>query len=299
MLRYCAVHDGVGGVYQAAIAPSVALLKPTVAPPLIHRAAAQHWLRTHFSDKRVLLFPVGACWSRHGIWESMPVGIEDRCRGNPAYEAHLRARLVRRLGPLNVSKTSSLPPGAASFFRQWLRRHPLPAMQGQLAWSALDIPRERVCVALHHRSELHGFAVAARMWDTHAGSYELEALVHNRGVSPVLGAWLVQRLAVELSQPLALGLSPLTGPVPAWLRWGGHLGEPLYPFASLASFKEKQAAANERRVRFLVYPAVAGPGANACAIRDLLCVFAGGSISRFALRSLVRRLALSREPATT
>ncbi len=298
-ITYRLVHDGLGGTYHAALTPNVALLKPVVAPSLIHRAAAQQALQVHLPNKRLLMFPVGACWSRHGAWRAMPVGVEDVCRGSSAYEAQLRARLERRLGALSIDKTTTLPQGAASFFRDWLRRHPLPPMQGQLAWAALALPRERMCIALRDGTGLHGFAVAARGCDPYIEGFELEVLAHNRSVSPILGAWLVQRLAVELAQPLALGLSPLMGPVPVWLRGAKQLGEPLYPFASLATFKARQASARERRLRFLLFPAGAGQGSGTRAIRDLLNVFSGGSFRRFATSSLIHRLAPPLDPART
>ncbi len=85
---------------------------------------------------------------------------------------------------------------------------------------------------------------------------------------------------------ISLGLAPLEGPgVPAWMRWAGRLGSPLFDFEGLAAFK-----ARLRPDRWVRRGLGHAPGELPFrAVEDVLRAFAGGSLWRFGWATLRHR----------
>ncbi len=89
-----------------------------------------------------------------------------------------------------------------------------------------------------------------------------------------------------LGAEVTLGLAPLSGAVPWWLRVARRLGNPLYDFAGLRAFKDKlQPHAWEP-----VYLCAAPDRSRLIALHDSLRAFAGGSLLAFGGRTVQRLL---------
>jgi phosphatidylglycerol lysyltransferase len=86
------------------------------------------------------------------------------------------------------------------------------------------------------------------------------------------------------SRFVTLGLSPLSGPVPRWLRAVRTATSPLFDFDGLRAFRQRLRPARWESV-WLLYPR----GARVVpSVVESLRAFAGGSLLGFALRSVAR-----------
>jgi len=83
---------------------------------------------------------------------------------------------------------------------------------------------------------------------------------------------------------VTLGLAPLAGEVNRWLRVARYISRPLFNFAGLAAFKRKLRPHGWEPI-YLAFPREQH---GAVAIFDALRAFAGGSVWRFALASVLR-----------
>jgi len=86
------------------------------------------------------------------------------------------------------------------------------------------------------------------------------------------------------SDTVTLGLAPLSGPVASWLRLVGFLTRPMFDFAGLRAFRQRLRPVAWEKV-WLLYPETESPLAH---VLESLRAFAGGSLLRFALRSIAR-----------
>jgi len=92
---------------------------------------------------------------------------------------------------------------------------------------------------------------------------------------------------------VTLGLVPLAGEVPWWLRLARWLGGPLYDFDGLRAFKAKFRPRTWDPI-YLSYP----PGRTAVgALFDTLTAFSRGGLLRFGLETVVRGLTTRRRRA--
>lgn len=96
---------------------------------------------------------------------------------------------------------------------------------------------------------------------------------------------LIDRLMREAPDAARItpGLTPLTGPLPWWLRAARVVMRPLYDFAGLHRFRSRLAPARWDPV-WLVWDR----GPAALALLDLLTAFADGALVRFGVRSIVQ-----------
>jgi phosphatidylglycerol lysyltransferase len=84
---------------------------------------------------------------------------------------------------------------------------------------------------------------------------------------------------------VSLGLAPLVGPKTGWQKVARTLTRPLFDFEGLQRFKARLRPAEWRPVWLLVPPG----SSRLLALLDVLTAFAGGSLVRFALRSVFVR----------
>jgi phosphatidylglycerol lysyltransferase len=89
---------------------------------------------------------------------------------------------------------------------------------------------------------------------------------------------------VATSEFVTLGLSPLSGPIAPWLRVARFVSSPLFDFEGVRRFRQRLRPSRWESV-WLLYPSSEGP---VVPIVDSLRAFAGGSLTRFALRSIAR-----------
>ncbi len=103
------------------------------------------------------------------------------------------------------------------------------------------------------------------------------------GTTELLIDAVMTQAALENSTWVTLGLAPLAGPVPAWMRRIGNLGRPLYDFAGLHAFKKKLAPTAWEPVLVSHPPDVS----TFTAVLDSLRAFAGRNLMSFAIRTLI------------
>lgn len=273
----------------------VAVGRP-VAPPGAEAEAIEAFRRAgRTAGRRV------ACFCAEAVppgWEGLPIGEQpwftpDGWRAAKAAHPRLREQLrqARKKGVVvRVPAAEELAPGA-----------PLRAQVEAMAQS---------WVAAHHLEPL-GFVVAlAPFDDAPAHRY----LVAERGGEPVaflsaipipaVGGWFIEdvfrsasrpngtQYAIfdafmagldDVTAPVTLGLAPLSGPLPSWLRAARALTRPLYDFQGLRTFKSRLHPSSWQQV-YLAHP----PGQRLRALWGALSAFAGGSLVGFAVRSLIR-----------
>ena len=104
------------------------------------------------------------------------------------------------------------------------------------------------------------------------------------GTAELLVDHAMRALAADGVPWVTLGLAPLAGPVSGWLRTTRSWSRPLFNFDGLASFKRKLRPQHWEPI-YLVYPR---EQSSARAMLDGLRAFAGGSLWRFGLRTLLR-----------
>lgn len=104
------------------------------------------------------------------------------------------------------------------------------------------------------------------------------------GTAELLVDHAMRALAADGVPWVTLGLAPLAGPVSGWLRTTRSWSRPFFNFDGLASFKRKLRPQQWEPI-YLVYPREQSSGR---AMLDGLRAFAGGSLWRFGLRTLLR-----------
>ncbi len=104
------------------------------------------------------------------------------------------------------------------------------------------------------------------------------------GTAELLVDHALRALAADDVRWVTLGLAPLAGPVSGWLRTTRRWSRPLFNFDGLASFKRKLRPQQWEPI-YLAYPR---EQSSVRAMLDGLRAFAGGSLWRFGLRTLLR-----------
>lgn len=196
------------------------------------------------------------------------------------------------------SERDSLDRGIAHVAERWLATRRMAPMKFLVHLDpARDTSHRRTFVA-ERGGRVIGFAEAIPV--PAREGWLVEGLVRDPDAPNGTGELLVDavmRWAADTGSPwLTLGLAPLAGPVPAWLRWAKRLGTRLYDFDGLRSFKAKLGPASWSPI-YLSYPK--GQGALR-SIVDVLRAFAGTGLVRFGgrtLASLVAPRALPPPPA--
>jgi phosphatidylglycerol lysyltransferase len=104
------------------------------------------------------------------------------------------------------------------------------------------------------------------------------------GTADLLVDHAMLQLAADGVTWASLGLAPLHGPVDGWLQRVRHWSRPLFNFEGLAAFKRKLRPDRWEPI-YLAWPR---EGSGWRALLDGLRAFAGGSLLRFALRTIFR-----------
>jgi phosphatidylglycerol lysyltransferase len=104
------------------------------------------------------------------------------------------------------------------------------------------------------------------------------------GTAELLVDRAMRALAAEQVSWVTLGLAPLHGPVDGWLRRIRGWSRPLFNFAGLAAFKQKLGPERWEPI----YVAWPREDHGWRALRDGLRAFAGGTLWRFGVRTLLR-----------
>ncbi len=242
--------------------------------------------------RRVVCFGVHDRFARNVRWPTLPIGevpywepprwADTRARA-PSLRAQLRRARAKGVSVQRVAleHRAVLTP----LRRRWLAARPLPAM-GFLVNPATLHAEHQLWVAVLAGAVI-GYACAAPVYQR--DGLLLQELVRApaapNGTAELLVDAVFESAAAQGLGYATLGLAPLAGALPGWLRITRRLGRPLFDFEGLRAFKAKFRPHGWEAAR-LAAPA----GHLEWALLDALSAFAHGSLSGFLGATLKKAL---------
>jgi phosphatidylglycerol lysyltransferase len=226
-----------------------------------------------------------------------PVWRPAAWRRTVARAASLRAQLrraaakgvrVRDVGPRELDQGGALRARVEALIARWLGGHVLPPMGFLVQVDAFSHLEERRCFVAERDGRLVGFLAAVPVYAR--GGWLFEDLVRDaaapNGTNELLFDAAMRAVADAGSDYATLGLAPLAGRVPWWLRFAGRgaRASGLYDFRGLATWKSKLRPASWTPV-FLSYGAEQGALRT---VADALSAFAHGHLWTFGARAVYR-----------
>ena len=169
---------------------------------------------------------------------------------------------------------------------RWSAAHPMPPMGFLVEVHAYEHLDERRCFVAERDGHVVGFLAAVPVYARRGWLFEdlLRDPAAPNGTAELLVEAAMTTAAAEGSRYVTLGLVPLAGPLPAWLRLARRSGGGLYDFEGLRAFKSKLRPASWVSI-YLSYPARQGVARS---VRDVLVAFARGGLLRFGVATLAR-----------
>lgn len=185
---------------------------------------------------------------------------------------------VRRVDPGDLT---ALEPELARLANEWQASKRMAPMAFLVQLEPFVFADERMLFVAEHEGRVVGLVSTVPV--PAAGRTFVEDLVRSPAAPNGTPELLVDAAMRAAQTPeVTLGLAPLAGEVPRWLRVARWLGSPLYDFAGLRRFKAKL----KPHAWEPVY--LCSEGNRLIAMRDALRAFAGGSLVSFAGRTLFR-----------
>jgi lysylphosphatidylglycerol synthetase-like protein (DUF2156 family) len=169
---------------------------------------------------------------------------------------------------------------------RWSAGHPMPPMGFLVQVHAYEHLEERRCFVAERDGRVVGFLAAVPVYARRGWLFEdlLRDPAAPNGTAELLVEAAMRAAAAEGSRYVTLGLVPLAGPLPAWLRLARRSGGGLYDFEGLRAFKAKLRPAAWSSI-YLSFPSTQG---EVRTVRDVLTAFARGGLMRFGLATLLR-----------
>ena len=293
----CVGYVDTGAAWIAAGAPvagDAALARAADAFVAEARAAGR---RAAFfaTEERLTLDPAlaGLAALRIGeqpVWD--PAGWADTMRATRSLREQLRrARakgvVVRALPAAELADAAGATRRAVdALIARWSSGHPMPPMGFLVQVHAYEHLEERRCFVAERDGHVVGFLAAVPVYAR--GGWLFEDLLRDpaapNGTAELLVEAAMRAAAAEGSRYVTLGLVPLAGPLPAWLRLARRSGGGLYDFEGLRAFKAKLRPAAWAAI-YLSYPRDQGAART---VRDVLEAFARGGLLRFGVETLLR-----------
>lgn len=196
--------------------------------------------------------------------------------------ARRRGVTVRRVEARELAAGTELRGRVERLSAEWLARRRMEPMRFVVELDAVREWDPQVQIAAEVDGELVGFLSAVELADCWLVEHVLRAPHAPNGCAELLLDALFD--AIVPATRITLGLAPLAGNA-LWQRVVRSVARPLYDFEGLLRFKERMHPVAWKPV-WIAYP----PQQTALsAIVDTLRAFAGGSLFRFAARTLWRR----------
>ncbi len=196
---------------------------------------------------------------------------------------------VRRLCPSELAcARNPLRRELDRLIERWLAARAVAPLGFLVQVEPYSFPEERLSFVAERDGRVVGFLGVIPVYAR--GGWFLEDYVRdpaapNGTVELLIDAGM--REAAAAGAPyVTLGLAPLAGELPGWLRLARSCASPLYDFEGLRRFKAKLAPARWDPI-YLSYPP---RGTGTIALLDTLNAFARGRLLRFAAQTLRRRL---------
>ncbi len=192
--------------------------------------------------------------------------------------------IVRRVKAGDLEPGTPLRRQAESLAREWLASRRMAPMSFLVALEPFHFLGEHRYFVAERRGQMvallsavpvyarRGWLIEDVLRSRHAPNGTTEALID------------VMMRDVADSDFVTLGLAPLSGPIAPWLRAARFVSSPLFDFDGLRRFRQRLRPSRWESV-WLLYPRSEWAVAP---VVDSLRAFAGGSLLRFALRSIAR-----------
>jgi phosphatidylglycerol lysyltransferase len=169
---------------------------------------------------------------------------------------------------------------------RWSQGHPMPPMGFLVQVHAYEHLEERRCFVAERAGRVVGFLAAVPVYAR--GGWLFEDILRDpaapNGTAELLVEAAMRAAAAEGSRYVTLGLVPLAGPLPPWLRLARRSSGGLYDFEGLRAFKAKLRPGAWASI-YLSYPRAQG---EVRTVRDVLEAFARGGLGRFGVETLLR-----------
>jgi phosphatidylglycerol lysyltransferase len=223
------------------------------------------------------------------VWD--PAAWDDAVRATRSLREQLRrARakgvVVRALPATELADAGPTRRAVDALIARWEVGHPMPPMGFLVQVHAYEHLEERRCFVAERDGRVVGFLAAVPVYAR--GGWLFEDLLRDpsapNGTGELLFDAAMRAAAAEGSRYVTLGLVPLAGPLPAWLRLARRSGVGLYDFEGLRAFKAKLRPGAWASI-YLSYPRAQGEMRT---VRDVLVAFARGGLGRFGLATLLR-----------
>jgi hypothetical protein len=234
------------------------------------------------------------------VWD--PAAWQETQRGVRSIREQLRRARAKGVRVVEVTGAElrgdrTLRRAIVRLVDDWLDTRPMAPMAFVVDVRPFVGAAERRCfAAFGPEGEVLGFLSVAPVFERRG--WLVEHLLREprapNGTAELLIDALMRAASNDRCPYVTLGLAPLSGPVPRWLRWARHWLTPLYHFEGLYSFKAKLRPAQWDPI-FLAYPGN-GIAHRLGAVYDTLAAFAGASFIRFGLSTVAHRPSLALGP---
>jgi phosphatidylglycerol lysyltransferase len=201
--------------------------------------------------------------------------------------ARAKGVVVRALPAGELADASGVTRRAVdALIARWSAGHPMPPMGFLVQVHAFEHLEERRCFVAEREGRVVGFLAAVPVYARRGWLFEdlLRDPSAPNGTAELLVEAAMRAAAAEDSRYVTLGLVPLAGPLPGWLRLARRSGGGLYDFEGLRAFKAKLRPAAWSSI-YLSFPRDQG---EVRTVRDVLTAFARGGLLRFGLATLLR-----------
>ena len=191
---------------------------------------------------------------------------------------------VRRVAPDELAPGAPLRGQVERLAAEWLASRRMEPMSFLVALEPFHAPAEHRYFVAERGGQAVAFLSAVPIYARRGWLVEdvLRSAAAPNGTAEILLDALMRE--VVDSEMVTLGLAPLSGPIARWQRLARFVARPLYDFRGVRGFKERLRPAAWEPV-WMAFPR--GRGALVHLV-DALRAFAGGSLVRFGVRSLVR-----------
>jgi lysylphosphatidylglycerol synthetase-like protein (DUF2156 family) len=217
----------------------------------------------------------------------------------PSLREQLRRARAKGVRAEEVDGSRALAPGAPlrreadRLVAAWLRARSMMPMRFLVDVAPFDLAADRLVVAAHRDARLVGLLVASPI--PARRGWLLEHVLRDpheapNGTAETLVDAALRAAAARGASRVTMGLAPLAGEVHPVLRLARRAGHPLYDFEGLRAFKAKLRPSAWETVHLAVPDGVT----TWSALVESLRAFAGGSLARFGVGTLIRRAGASR-----
>ena len=246
--------------------------------------------------RRACFFATGSCaiegFSRLLLGEQ-PVWDPGKWPDSVAAHRRLREQIrrprakgvvVRRVEPRELELCRPLRAQIDALAREWLGSRRMMPMGFLVALEPFHLPEEHRYFVAMQGDRVVAFLSAVPVYARRG--WLIEDVLRGRRAPNGTTEALIDAMMCDVadSEFVTLGLAPLSGAIAPWLRVVRFASTPLFDFAGLRAFRQRLRPLRWESV-WLLYPRSEWAAVH---VMDSLRAFAGGSVLRFALRSVVR-----------